>query len=147
MVTLTCEVVQPEKYEIGGVEYNIAGVQTKNYFTTAVNGDDEKTAECQRRFKEFAEHVGLDPQSINWDNPDVSSLKGKLILTQMSPDIEEQRKNPTAAQLEAAKAAKTRAVGDVMKHPVTGQPLINYWPKIREIFGLAPSQDGVRMPY
>ena len=147
MLTLTCEVVSPATYEIGTETYNIAGVQTKNYYTTAVQGDDERTAECQKRFKALWELFGLDPNTINWDNPDVSPLRGKLILTQMSPDIEPQRKNPTAAQIEAAKKTGARPEGDVQKHPVTGAPLINYWPKIREIFGLAPQQDGVQMPY
>ena len=161
MVTIDWEVVSPSEYEIGGEMYNIAGVPTKTYHTSAVlpsnqNGltqeeADAKTADCQKRFTDPTDglwpKLGLDPATINWDNIDTRPLLGKLVLVQMSPDVEEQRKNPTAAQIEAAKKQGVRAQGDLMKHPITGAKLIKYWPKIREIFGLAPQQDGMQTPF
>lgn len=144
MITLACEVVQPDEVEIGGVMFNIAGTPTKNYYTTQTE-DEEKTANARKRVTDLLTLLGIDTSNLNWDNlgPQLEPLKGKLILTMMSCTIQERRKNPTAAQIEAAKKqglTDFRNIGDVMKHPVSGKALINYWPKIDEIFGLAPDQ-------
>lgn len=146
MLTLTFEVVSPTDAEVGTKTYNIAGVQAKRYYVTEVKDNAEKTENCRARVRELWTLLGLDPESINWDNIDCTPLLGLLVFCQMSPDAEPQRKNPTAAQIEAAKKENKRPEGDIMKHPITGQPLVNYWPQIREIFGLAPS-DGVKMAY
>lgn len=144
MITLTCEVVQPEEVEVGGVMYNIAGVQTKNYFTTQTD-NEEKTFNARKRVTELLTKLGIDAESLNWDNlgPQLEPLKGKLLLTMMSSQIQERRKNPTLAEIEAAKKqglTDFRNIGKVMTHPITGKALINYWPKIDEIFGLSPDQ-------
>ena len=151
MITLACEVVQPEEVEIGGVTYNIAGVATKSYYTTQTD-DEEKTFNARKRVTDLLTLLGLDTTSLNWDNlgPQLEPLKGKLILTMMSSTIQERRKTATAAEIaEAMKQGITdfRNVGAIMKHPVTGKNLINYWPKIDEIFGLAPDQTGGGKPY
>lgn len=146
MVTLDTEVVQPAEVEIAGEQVNIAAVKAKYYIVTSVVNEDgslneEKTAKARERAKEILTNLGY--TTINWDNIDVTPLRGKLILTLMESEITERRKNPTSSQIEAAKAKGIRAEGDVMKHPVSGKPLVQYWPKIREIFGLAPNQDGL----
>lgn len=146
MITLDTEVVQPAEVEIAGEQVNIAAVSAKYYIVTAVMNEDgslneEKTAKTRESAKEILTNLGY--TTINWDNIDVTPLRGKLILTLMESEITERRKNPTSAQIEAAKAKGIRAEGDVMKHPVSGKPLVQYWPKIREIFGLAPNQDGL----
>lgn len=158
MITLSTEVVSlngsPE-VEIGGKIYNIAGVESDSYYVTAHPGDEEKTKQDQDRL--FDPETGLlnalqiDRSTVDWANlmPILEPFKGKLLLVQMSPDIVEQTKNPTAAQLEAGKKQglkPNQIKGDVQKHPVTGKALINYFPKVRTVFALAP-QDGVAMPY
>ena len=144
MVTLETEVVSPEEVEVAGEMINIAGVNCKNYYTTQTDSE-EKTANSRKRLAELLANLGIDTSNLNWDNlaPQLKPLVGKLILTMMTSTIQERRKNPTAVQMEAAKAkgvTNFRDVGEVMKHPVTGKALINYWPKIDEIFGLAPEQ-------
>lgn len=149
MITMTCEVVMPQEIEAGGEMYNIAGVKTTNYYTTKTltqgGFDEEKTENQVKRIKDLL--TMLFPENpeyadkFNPDNPDADVLKamqGKLILTQMSAEVTERRKTPTAAQIEEAKKTGKRPEGDVMKHPITGKPLISYRPKIDEIFGLAP---------
>jgi hypothetical protein len=158
MLTLEMEVVSPETVEVAGEEINIGGVKTKNYYVTTILKDDgsvdeKATAEQREKYLTGVEsgllpRLGIDPATINWDNIDAKGLfEGKLVLTQMSPDIEPQRKNPTSAQIAAAKKMNTRPEGDVQKHPITGKTLINYWPKVREVFGLATSQGTTGQPY
>lgn len=142
MITLEFEVVSPAEVEVAGDMYNIAGVKCKQYYPTTVlensvvNG--EKTSSARERVKTLFNRFELDPLTIDWDNVDVSGFRGKCILSHMKPDVDEQRKNPTAAQIEEAKRKGIRPEGDVLKHPVTGKALISYWPKIVEIFALAP---------
>ena len=151
MVTVNMEVISPDEVEVGGTLYNIAGVPTKNYYTTQTD-DEEKTANARKRLTDLLTILGLDTSALNWDNlgPQVQELKGKLVLTMMSSQPDTRRKTPTAAQIEAAKKQGLKdfsQIGDVMKNPVTGKPLINYWPRIDEIFGLAPDQTGGGKPY
>lgn len=136
MITLEMEVVTPASKEIGGAEYNIGGCKTTNYYS--VNGyidgelDKDKTANNRKRITELYANFGLTPPT-DFDSPlDVSGFKGKVVLTQMNSKITEMRKTPTAEQ--AAKGQQ----GDIQKHPFTGKPLIQYWPQVQEIFGLAP---------
>src|SRR4051812_11584782 len=82
MVTLETEVVAPTMYEVGEDQVNLAGVACQYYLVTtsldkAGNIDEEKTANSRARFKDFWSKIELDPETINWDNVDVSSLKGK----------------------------------------------------------------------
>jgi hypothetical protein len=151
MLTINTELVSPQEYEIDGEQVVVAGVKATNYFVTQVNKpdgtiDEEKTANCRANLADPTKglwvKLGLDPNTINWDNIDTKPLLGKLIYTMMSPDKEEKRANPTAAEL----AKDKHAEGKVLRNPVTNQPLVNYWPKVREIFGVAPS-DGVTVAY
>ena len=152
MVEVNTEVVTPEEVEIGGEMITISGVKATNYFVTTVfiedkvTVDEEKTEKSRENFKAFYSKLGLDPSTINWDNVDTKPLLGILTMTQMESETEERRKTPTLAQIEAAKSSGKRVEGDIMKNPVTGKPLVNYWPKIREFFGAAPS-DGVNVAY
>lgn len=152
MVTLELEVNSPQEVEIGGEMVNIAGVKAKTYFVSKViNADgsinEEKTKACQDKIKELWTKMGLDPETINWDNIDYKPLLGKLVLTMMSSDEDEMRKNPTTAQIEEAKKKNKRAEGEILKNPITGKAIIRYWPQVREIFGLSPNQDGATVAY
>ena len=143
MITWKAEVVSPADVEIGDKTYNIAGVKTINYLVTEVKDgegiDAFKTEACRERVSEFWKKLGLDPQSINWDNIDVKPLVNLKIYTQMEPEINERHKNPTAAQLAEGKAKGLKKIeGDIMKNPLTGKPIIQYFPKIREVFGIVP---------
>lgn len=148
MVTVSYEICEPQEVEIGGEMVSIAGVSCDSYFpTTVLNPDhsvnEEKTESARKRFKEFYTLLGLNPEEINWDNVDVSPLKGKVVLTMMSPDEQEQRANPSAAEL----AKNPKAQGKTLRNPVNNKPLVQYWPKVREVFGLAPNQNVVGNPY
>lgn len=147
MITLECEITQPQEVEIDGQQVTIAGVKTKNFYPTTVLEDgvvnEEKTNKSRKRLvDQLWDKLEMDAATINWDNVDVKPLLGKLILTQMEAEVEEKRKSPTAAEL----AKDKNAQGQVMRNPKTGKALVNYWPKIREIFGLAV-QDGTQVPY
>lgn len=142
MITMKAEVVSPSVVDVGGDDVNIAGVQTINYFTTTVMDGDSvdaaKTAEKRKSFSEVLVSLGVDVTTLDWDNLNLSQLKGKCILTQMNSEVDYQRKNPTTKQLEEAKAKGVRAEGDVMKNPVTGKDEIFYKPRIVKIYALAP---------
>ena len=136
MITLEFEVHSPEEVSVAGEQYTVAGVTSKMYFPTIVfadgegNKDVEKTERSQARVKELYELFGLDSSNINFENPSLA-FKGKLVHALMYGDAQEQRKAPTPEQ-----AAK-RQQGDILKNPITGKPLISYFPKVDTIFGLA----------
>lgn len=162
MITIECEVVQPQEVEIDGVMVTIGGIKTTNYLTTQVltkDGiDEEKTTSALKRVTDFLRPLFPDnPEYVDNFNPIapdkdmLKALKGKIVLTMMESEVEERRKTPTVAQIEAAKKQNVRPQGDLMKHPMTGKVLINYWPKIREFFGPAPesvtSNVTAKLPY
>ena len=144
MVHIKCEVVAPTEYEIDGENVNLAGVKTDNYYTTQHEFEDGsidgvKTEDDHDRvMKMLFTPLDIEESAIDWDNINVDLLlKGKVILTQMSAEVTEQRKTPTKAQVDAAKAKGVRPVGDIMKNPKTGRVLIQYKPVIKQIFGVA----------
>lgn len=154
MFTIKCEVISPEVVDVGGEQVGIAGVETINYFTTKSIGDEEKSAKNLKNCKELiAKLFPNNPEYVeqyNAENPDEGMKKamvGLCILTQMSPKTEPRTKNPTSEQIAVAKAKGEYPVGDVMKHPVTGKPLVGYTPEIREIFALAPEGAAAGKPY
>lgn len=152
MLVLECEVVSPEEVDVAGQMVNIAGVKTINYYSTQVTNDDGSVddegtkAAFERVFvsqdptqPSLYDLLGLDGKTENPENPtQITSVKGKVILTQMSAEKQEQRATPTSKEIEEAKAKGARAEGKVQVHPVTGKPLVSYRPQIRQIFGLAP---------
>lgn len=154
MITLNWEIASPGEVEIGGNMVNIAGVKPRpTYHTVAAMDaegevDEEKTAIKHTQIKELYEKFGLTSEDIgSMDNPDTSKLLGKACYCLVKAKVTEQRKPPTAAQVEAAKKAGNKfAQGDVMKNPVTGKDLVDYWPEITEIFGLALT-GSVAAPY
>jgi hypothetical protein len=149
MITLELEVIEPNTYTIGEQEVNIAGVKAKMYFVTKFVDsegvvDELKTANARSRVfvsnnpeqPSLYDKLGLDGSAVDPENPNMNDLLGKVVFTQMSSEAVEQRKTPTADEIAKAKKAGTRPVGAVMKNPITGKPLIKYWPKIDEIFGV-----------
>lgn len=141
-IVLEMEVVTPASKEVAGVEYNIAGLKTQNYFS--VNGynedgepDAERTTSNRAKIKALYEQFGL-PAPEDYEVPlDTSAFKGKIVLTQMRSKINKVRKTPTLEQM------KKNELGDVQKHPITGKEMITYWPEVVEIYGLAPEGMGV----
>jgi len=85
------------------------------------------------------ENFGLKSDKLNFENP-VLELKGKLVHALLYGKPEEQRRAPTKEQL-----AKGLKQGDIIKHPITGQPLVQYWPQIDEIYG--PANSDTNKPY
>lgn len=149
MITLSLEVESPEEMEVAGEKFTVAGQQLKYYITTGMSpvegATDEQSAALAEKIEkmrkgvvELLSKMGMKEEQINWDNIDTTPLKGKLIFSLVDAKPDERRKNPTAAQIAAAKAKGEEALGDIMKDPMTGQPLVTYWPKIVTIFGLVP---------
>ncbi len=142
MVTIMSEVQSPKTKEVGGELIDVSGVKTINYYTTINTKDPVKQANAQKKFKELMGLLFPDEperaENINYANPDLTGIKGKLILTQMSAQSKERRKDPTLAQIQAAKAKNVEPEGDVMTNPRTGEKLIAYQPQINEVFGLHP---------
>lgn len=141
MITVTWEVVAPQEVEVGGELVNIAGVQTTEYYSTATidkdsesGFDDEKTKNARKRVQELYTTLGIE-EAIDWENPDTKPLLGKCAYVGMKSDVNERRKTPTLAQIEACKKAGKRPEGDLMTHPITGAKLTDYWPKVTDVFG------------
>ena len=136
MLTLKFEVDSPEEVNIAGEMFNVAGARISGYYVTQVLNEDgtldeEKTANAQKRVRDLYDKFGLPSDNINFENPELG-FKGKLQWALLYADAQEQRKSPTKEQL-----AKGIKQGDVLKNPVTGEPLIAYYPKIDQFFGLA----------
>lgn len=138
MITLEYEFYFPEEIEVAGKQYNISGVKCKKYHVTSMKDDAEKTESMRAELKEKL-FSRFEIAEINWDNIDTTKFLGKAVLVHANSEAEEQRKDPTVAQIAEAKAKNTRPQGDVLKHPVTGQDMIFYRPSIREVFALAPT--------
>lgn len=132
MITLKFEVVSPSEREIGGEVYSVAGVKCEGYFTSSVMGDAEKTTKKRQGIDLLHEKFGLEKTNINYDNIDVKPFLSKCVYAVVDCKPEEKRKAPNAEQI-----AKNQKQGDVMKNPITGKALVDYWPKLGEIFGLA----------
>ncbi len=163
MFSFGWEIVSPESCNIAGEEYDISGVHSgpmnKLYYATE-SDDAEKQANAIKRLTGTGEQLGLltmafadKPELLATFNPTgpnteiLDALEGVCFFCQMSPEVQPQRKNPTAEQIaEAKKKGLKRAEGDIQKHPVTGKNLITYLPKVREIFGKAENV-GANKPY
>lgn len=145
MITLEFEVAAPETMSVGDKEILIAGVKAglKAYYpVTVLSGDgidDQKTANSRERVKTLYRAFGLLDTDINYENPTLA-FKGKIVYAWLEDDETEQRKSPTKDEL-----AKGIKQGAVMINPVTKKPLVQHYPKIREIFGLAP--EDANKPY
>lgn len=140
MIVLEFEVVSPETVEVAGHQYNVAGVKVgKKYFVTQVlvegSVDAEKTANCKEKLDDIYAKFGLPPIE-DIENPTLG-FKGKIVWALVNSEMAEKRKSPTAEQL-----AKGIKEGDVLKNPITGKPLIQYFPFVEEIFGLAEQSAG-----
>lgn len=138
MITLRFEIVSPETVNIAGEEFIVAGAETSPayYVTKSVNEsgevDIEKTETIKKRLDDLCVKFGL-PLITDPENPALG-FKGKCVWALVQSDVVEKRKSPTAEQLAAGQRQ-----GDVICNPITGKPLVNYYPKIAEIFGLAPT--------
>jgi hypothetical protein len=144
MITLSFELVSPQEVEIAGKMVSITGIKTTTYNSLNITDSDgeqnaEKEAQMKERIKGLYKLFELDTENIDWNNPDVKGFLGKCVYCHMNAEPIEQRKPPTAEQLQEAKRTGKRAEGAVCKNPITGQPVVQYWPKVREIFGLAPT--------
>lgn len=135
MITLDLEVVSPDVVQVGDKNVTVAGVGLKHYITTQVmdgeNINAEKTAACASRIQELYEKLGLDFSTFNAENPDTSVFENMKIWVLLKSDRSEKRKAPTAEQ------AARKELGEIIKDPITGKDLVQYFPKIDEIFGIA----------
>lgn len=128
-VKLTFEVVSPENGEIAGEQYEVVGAKIwHNIYFKSVddsgNLNEEKTAKMTAMVGEFYEKLGL-TYNGNPDNPNLG-FKGKFVWATLDNREEAKRKNPTAEQLKLGRP------GDVLTHPVTGEPMVNNYPTVTE---------------
>lgn len=159
MITVEFEVVAPETKEVAGQEVVFSGAKTTQYYpTTVFDGNDidtEKTKSARKRLfntnPNDTENPGLYnliglTESPDFENPDTKVLLGKAFYAQLYDDAKSQRKEPTMAQVEAARAKNLKPEGDIMKHPVTGKELVTHWPKLKTLFAANP-ENSVEMAY
>lgn len=137
MLTFKYEIVSPDMVEVAGEEFIIAGTQLMNWqVCQTMDGDTIDVVKSTKNaddLKKLVSAFGGDPTTVDPQNPDTSLFKGKVVYALLYNDEQDQRKSPTAAQLKAGQKQ-----GDVLIHPITKQPLKRNYPKIGEIFGLAP---------
>jgi hypothetical protein len=156
-IALELEVIAPTIYNISGVDVDISGVKARQYMGVTIMDledkdkiDMEKTKKARKRVTTFFKSMGIEvgevdadgvSTTLDWNNLDVKQLEGKICFCKMSSDVVEQRKTPTQAQLEKAKkeGVHPNQAGDIMKHPMTGKKLVDYWPQIDEIYGAVPA--------
>lgn len=136
MLTLNFEILTPETVNIAGEDFNVAGTKTQPVFrvTKSIdsdgNVDAEKTTTVQTYLKDMYKKFGL-AEPTDFDNIDVTPLKGIIVWAVVANKAVPKRKAPTAEQL-----AKGEKEGDVLVNPVTGEPNIMNFPEIKEFYGL-----------
>ena len=132
MITLEFEVVSPEVQSIGGEDVVVAGTKFKHYVLTKNlnpdgSVDEAKSARTLERLNEFTSKCGV--RSIeDLDNPTLDFL-GKEIWALVQADAQPKRKTPTQEQVTRGQE------GDIIKDPMTGLPVVDYYPKINRVFG------------
>ena len=152
-ITVETEVVTPSTYNIAGEEVNIAGVKARcafpfmtKLFNEDGSVDEDRTANARARVfvsnnpeqPSLWEVLELDGSKEDPENPNVKQLEGMLVMVKMSSQEDIQRKTATSEQVAKAKAAGKRPEGDIMKNLRTGKAECKYWPRVEEIYGLAP---------
>jgi hypothetical protein len=159
MITLDWEIDSPAEKEIGDMGiFILAGLKLgKTYYSTSNPNDLEKQEKSRKfLFNKDPNSMGLffafelpSEDKIDWDN--IQKLKdyfyGMKQMCYISADVVEKRKTPTREQIERAKAMKKEPEGDVCVNPKTGLALLNYYPKVRQMFGLVEGQKKVNAPY
>lgn len=141
MITLEFEVQLPDEVDIAGEKVTVAGLSIKHYLTTMNLQDSEKSANALKRLigdgnkKGIYQLFGLPTDNFNPENP-VLGFKGKLVHVRIGVDEQASRKDPTPEQV------KKGELGDIIKNPVTKEPVLFYPPKIEEIYGLAEEGAG-----
>ena len=143
MITLTFETIgllkndsttTPE-IDVGGDLYTISEIKITNYYPTIVLSpegiDESKTHKAQERVKELYEKFGMDNTNINFENP-VLGFKGKQVMVYLQDEAKPKRRSPTKAQLEQGIRE-----GEVILNPVTHEAVVDHWPRINRIYGLA----------
>ena len=141
MITLYHEVVAPETKTVDGEDVEVAGVSVglKTYHTVISKLEDGsvdvvKTQKNNDRLKKlFEEQYGVSFAYFNPENPNLEGFLGKEVYALIDDEATEKRKAPTKEQL-----AKGIRQGDVLLHPATKKPLIDHYPKIKEVFCPVP---------
>ncbi len=135
MITMNYEVISPESVKIAGEDYNVAGVKTRPSYNVTKsidedgNVDVEKTAKIKDMLDDLCNKLGV-PVITDPENPDINAFKGRYVWALVGNEAVERRKAPTAEQL-----ARGERQGEIIKNPVTGEPLVNNYPKIQQFFG------------
>lgn len=136
MITFQFEVMSPQTVTINGEEITVAGAKITHRAVTqskTANGEVDviKTEKMAQRLEALYKAFGLDFSAFNAENADTSGFEGKKVWAFVDHEIVEQRKSPTAEQI------ANKQLGDIAVNPVTGDKLQNFYPGIKEFFGLA----------
>lgn len=135
MGTFELEVFSPSTMSSGSYEITVAGTPLKHYLVTKVldegEVDTEKTATATERVKDFYEKCGVNFATYNPENPDFTAFEGKKIWALLKNKRTEKRKDQTPEQ----KAEGEQ--GTILKDPISGAELVNNYPEIESIFGVA----------
>jgi len=155
MITLNWEMVSPATKMVGDKEVSLTGIKLKDtYHTTKVLDGTEVVADKTEaaRARVFVsnnpdqpslwEKLKLDGAKEDPENPNVKQLIGKVVLVQCSSESIEDRATPTSEELTKAKKNNIHPskAGRILKNPLTGKDRVKHWPKIDEIFGVAPKE-------
>lgn len=154
MITLDVEVISPNEKEVGGEMITVAGTKPQNMYLTTKSIKKPDSTENLDKSKEKILLMNPELKSIvdSMDPDNVSQalldgLKGACFFAVVYSKPEPRRKSPTQAQVEEAKTKGVEPVGDIMKNPITGEPLNYYKIGVGEIFGPAPKTAGANKPF
>lgn len=154
MLTIETEIVSPDAKEVAGEMITVAGVTPKKFYIVTGNvskpDDDTNLVRAKERLSLLLPNdieLVKNMDGTNVSPEIVSKLKGLLFYAVVSSKATPKRKSPTQAQIEEAKANGKEPEGDVMKNPITGEPLNYYVVEVGEIFGPAPASKAANKPF
>jgi len=141
MITLSWEVVAPERVNINGTEKVIAGIKMDSYHTTinlGANGkrDDAKSEASLARLSETLKALQL-PTTIDDENPDLTVFNGIVAEAVLDSDENTLKAKATPEQL----AQGIKFGEDVLDD--NGAPIKTYRPKISNILKRSTTAVGV----
>ena len=136
MITLGFEIVSPENINVAGSEYIVAGQNVSPLYivTKSIDADGNVDVSKSETIKKMVDDLCAKfkvAEITDPENPDVTVFVGKTVWALLNGEKRERRKAPTSEQLAAGQKQ-----GDVIKNPITGEPLVSYYPKIDQIFGV-----------
>jgi hypothetical protein len=129
MIEMLFEIAAPLTKKVDGVEYQIAGLQTRHYVTL--------TPATEGRVKEFLRVMGLPEVPLNPESPDLSIFDGLLAWC----ICEGEKQEELSDEVDEA-TGKRKPILD----PDTNEPLVRYSIRIRDFIKKATPEQ-VEIPF